>query len=113
MGKSRAGARDAGARLVHRVHEVGDHPQLQRFERPPLHVERVQRAGQRLAGAQRKQRMPLEKPHRLARRRLRGHDDLRIGRRLELGQRRRAKRRQRERGDGVDDAIEFKVRGQA
>ena len=40
-----------------------------------------------------------------------GHDDLRIARRLELRERRRAERRQRELGDGVDDAIEFERAG--
>ena len=102
-----AGARDARARLIDRIDEVGDHAQLQRLERAALHVERIERVGQRFAGAQRKERMAFEELDRLARRRLRGHDDLRIRRRLELRQRRRAERRQRELGDGVDDAIEF------
>ena len=106
-----AGAGDAGARLIDRIDEVGDHAQLQRLERPALHVERVERIGQRFAGAQRKQRVALEERDRLAGRRLRGDDDFRIRRRLELRQRRRAERRQRERGDGVDDAIEFKRAG--
>ena len=89
IGKSSPARADAGARLIDRVDEVGDHAQLQRLERPALHVERVERIGQRFAGAQRKQRMPLEELDRLAGRRLRGDDDLRIGRRLELRQRRR------------------------
>ncbi len=87
--KIRAGAADARARLVDRVDEVGDHAQLHRLERPADHLERLERVGQRLAGAQREQRVPLEKLHRLAGRRLQRDHDLRIRRRLELRQRRR------------------------
>ena len=107
MGKSSPARADARARLIDRVDEVRDHAQLQRLERPARDVERVECLGQRLAGAQRKQWMALEKLDRLGGRRLRGDDDLRIGGRLELRERCRAERRQRKRGDGVDDPIEF------
>jgi hypothetical protein len=53
----------------------------------------------------------LEERDRLGRRRLSGHDDLRIGRRLELRQRCRPERRQRQGGDGINDAIEFERAG--
>ena len=36
MGKSSPARADAGARLIDRVDEVGDHAQLQRLERPAL-----------------------------------------------------------------------------
>ena len=84
-----AGAADAGARLIDRVDEVGDHAQLQRLERAALHVERVERIRQSVSGAQRKERVAFEELDRFTRRRLRGHDDLRIARRLELRERRR------------------------
>ena len=98
------------ARLIDRVDEVGQHAQLQRFERPPRDVERIERVGQRLAGPQREQRMALEKPHGLARRRLRRDHDLRIvdGSSSDSDAR---QRRQRQRRDGIDNAIEFERSG--
>ena len=109
--KFRPGAPDAGARLIDAVHEVGQHAQLQRLERPARDFERIERFRQRLARAQRKQRMPLKKLDRLAGGRLSGDDDVRISRRRELRQRRRSQRRQRQRGDGIDNAIEFEGAG--
>ena len=107
------GTADAGARLIDGINEVGKQAQLERLERPARDVERVEGGGQRVARAKGKQRMPLEEPDRLARGRLQRDHDLRIGRRLEIGERSRAERRQRERGDGVDDAIEFeRARGE-
>ncbi len=109
--KIRAGAADARARLVHRIDEVGNHAQLHRLERPADHVERLERLGQRLARSQRKQRVPFEKPHRLAGRRLQRDHDLWIRRRLERRERLGAKRRQRQCRDGVNDPIEFESAG--
>jgi hypothetical protein len=51
--------------------------------------------------------MPLEKLHGFARRGLQRDDHFRIGRRLELRQRRRANWRQRQRRHSVNDAIEL------
>ena len=108
IGNVVAGAADAGARLIDGVDEVRDHSQLQRIERPARDGEGIERIRQRLAGAQRKQRMPIEKrrPSRwcaaCAATTTFGSVDG-----ASSDERRRAKRRQRQRGDGLNDAIEL------
>ena len=106
-GEVSARAANTRPRLIDGIDKVGKQAQLERFEGPALHVECVEGVGQAFARTQGKEGMPLEEPDRLGRGRLQGDNDLRIGRGLEVLQRSGAERRQRERGDRVDDPIKF------
>ena len=99
---------DAGARPLHRVHELGQRPQRQRIQRASLDAERGQRLDESLPGAQREGGILLEEPHRLAGAVLQRRHVAEFGGRLRHLQPRPAERRQRQPGDVSDDAIEFK-----
>src|SRR5262245_27043165 len=81
---------------------------MERLERHSGRGERGEHVTDGIAGAERKQRMALEKRNGLARRIDRVDNDLRIRRRLQPFELGAAQRRKREGADGLDNPVEFK-----
>ena len=107
IGKEPVAARIDRARPLHRVDELGQRPERQRLERPAFDGETGERLGQPLPGAQRERGILLEEADGLGCRALeRGHV-LRIADRLDRLEPSAPERRQRQRRDVGDDAVEF------
>jgi len=96
-----------GARFVNRFEKRGELDEPCRFERPALDGERGERARQIDSRSQWKRSVRLDEPRRLARLCEQLRHAMRVSRRRQPRQPLGAHRRQRERLDSVDDAIEF------
>jgi hypothetical protein len=107
QGKRSGCAANRQARLVDGVEEVGEREQPQRLEGASLHGERGENLGQVARRAQREQRVLRQIPGRLARRRQKLRDTVRLGRGRKPPEALLAQGRQREAADGLDDAFEF------